>query len=185
MTTRRRGRARVAAGVLVTAIGLVALAVGLVAQWSSASSPVWARLVDGSMGFMVSPDRAGPLAYMNLQIDPRPPDDQPRFVYVPGAGVVSWTPGPPTRVGMAGGFVYALHEHGLDRVALVRAPAWVVWGPGGALFLMGFAAAFVRGRRVRRGACVSCGYDLRGLREGASCPECGVERTSPAGAGEG
>lgn len=180
MTRKRRGRARVIVGLLVAALGVAMLALGLVAQWSSGASPVWARLVDGSLGFMATPDRAGPLSYMNLQIDPRPPDDQPRFVYVPGAGAMLWTQGAPTRLGMAGGFVYALREHGLDRVLLVRAPAWVVWSPGGALCAMGLGGLFVRGRRVRRGACASCGYDLRGLREGAACPECGGERTTPA-----
>ncbi|MBX3352059.1 MAG: hypothetical protein KF684_03940 [Phycisphaeraceae bacterium] len=180
MTRKRRGRARVVASVALAVVGAAALALGLIAQWSSAPTPVWARLVDGSMSFLARPDRAGPLAYMNLQIDPRPPDDQPRFVYVPGAGVVTWTPGGPTRVGMGSGAVYALREHGLDKVLLLRAPAWVVWGSGGALFVVGGAGLLARGRRVRRGACVSCGYDLSGLRDGASCPECGGERTTPA-----
>lgn len=161
-------------------LGAGLLALGLIAQWSSAPTPPWARLVDGSMSFLAMPDRAGPLAYMNLQIDPRPPDDQPRFVYVPGAGVVSWTDGPPTRVGLGSGALYGLREHGLDKVLIVRAPAWLAWGAGAAVFVLAGAGLLVRGRRVRRGACVSCGYDLRGLREGAACPECGPERTAPA-----
>ena len=177
MTRKRRGRARVVVGLFVAALGAAMLALGLVAQWSSGASPVWARLVDGSLGFMATPDRAGPLAYMNLQIDPRPPDDQPRFVYVPGAGVVSWTAGPPTRVGLAGGFVYALREHGLDRVLLVRAPAWVVWAPA-ARCAMGLGGLF-----VRVGACAGrarrAGMTCEGFAR-AACPECGGERTTPA-----
>jgi hypothetical protein len=40
---------------------------------------------------------------------------------------------------------------------------------------------FVRARRKRRGACAGCGYDLKGLADGAACPECGrAERGAKA-----
>jgi hypothetical protein len=46
---------------------------------------------------------------------------------------------------------------------------WAVWfGPG----------VVRRRRRRRRGLCVRCGYDLKGLSDGA-CPECGAERPAP------
>jgi hypothetical protein len=42
-----------------------------------------------------------------------------------------------------------------------------------------WAAGWVRGMlkrrsRRRRGRCIACGYDLRGI-EGAKCPECGMD----------
>jgi hypothetical protein len=42
----------------------------------------------------------------------------------------------------------------------------------GAKGLMQMRDLIRRGRRRRRGLCVSCGYDLRGSMNGA-CPECG------------
>jgi hypothetical protein len=51
-----------------------------------------------------------------------------------------------------------------------------------ALFGAGWFALLIapsvvrRAIRRRRGACVGCGYDLRGTPAGAACPECGVAR---------
>lgn len=68
------------------------------------------------------------------------------------------------------------------RVALPLRPAWpglvansIVFG-GLAWFICG-GWCVVRGwRRRKRGACARCAYDLRGLAQGARCPECGLTR---------
>jgi hypothetical protein len=39
--------------------------------------------------------------------------------------------------------------------------------------LLATPGAIKRWRRKRRGACLACGYDLRGLGDAAACPECG------------
>lgn len=64
----------------------------------------------------------------------------------------------------------------------VRLPYLPVW-PGFAVdsaiaaalwwMLLTAPGAIKRWRRRRRGLCIACGYDLRGLAEGAACPECG------------
>lgn len=82
-----------------------------------------------------------------------------------------------------------------DRVGLMDAPEWVdkysyvrqplptrVWWPGmvtdvavfgGPVLVLLCGPRMVRGWvRRRRGACVGCGYDLRGVR--GICPECGA-----------
>ena len=68
-----------------------------------------------------------------------------------------------------------------------------IWG-GVVLNTVFFAAAgFVlwRGprivrwvRRRRAGTCISCGYDLRGLGDGAVCPECGKPNAAVSAAAE-
>jgi len=40
--------------------------------------------------------------------------------------------------------------------------------------VVAFPMVLVRGRRRRRGACTSCGYDVRYTPAGKPCPECGV-----------
>lgn len=36
-----------------------------------------------------------------------------------------------------------------------------------------------RRRRLKRGACPTCGYDLKGLATGTLCPECGEQQDAP------
>lgn len=71
--------------------------------------------------------------------------------------------------------IVAQTGRGRGSIVLVHA-AWV-WGPG--VGLLGACAGVVILRRRSRGgpnSCAACGYDLRGLREGAACPECGAAR---------
>jgi hypothetical protein len=55
----------------------------------------------------------------------------------------------------------------------VGVPLWVPTVP----LLLATGAAWrldaLARRRARAGCCAKCGYDLRGLRDGAVCPECG------------
>ena len=54
--------------------------------------------------------------------------------------------------------------------------AAILW----ALFAM--PAALRRKRRIKRGLCVKCGYDLRGSSAASACPECGTPLLPAAGA---
>lgn len=79
------------------------------------------------------------------------------------------------------GFLAA--RHGPDAFGLtgqwanvVAAPHWVVL-PVGAWPVVGWVVRRVRWVRWRRrGWCLTCGYDLRGI-EGERCPECGEEKS--------
>ncbi len=61
-----------------------------------------------------------------------------------------------------------------------------LWLPTASLLLATAAAwrldAIAR-RRARAGCCAKCGYDLRGLRDGVVCPECGAAAASAPRAG--
>lgn len=50
------------------------------------------------------------------------------------------------------------------------------WAIMAGMAAAGSASALLLSRRVRSGACLSCGYDLRGLTEASRgrCPECGI-----------
>jgi hypothetical protein len=107
------------------------------------------------------------------------------FLTLTGRAV--WVPGPAPGPGLwrmqgvtlrprpAGASVGVLTEY-----PYCRTPRW----PGFAASTLAYAAVLMalaqgaraaRGaRRRRRGLCVRCAYDLRGLPGGAPCPECGV-----------
>ena len=59
-------------------------------------------------------------------------------------------------------------------------PLWMPLAASGGLTLA-FGAPSIFRRRKRPGHCPACGYDLRGLPAGASCPECGGNRLAPRG----
>lgn len=77
-----------------------------------------------------------------------------------------------------------------DWVILPIAPVWPGFAANTAVY--GALAWFpwfvcVKARRVlrkRRGLCAGCGYDLRGLGDGAVCPECGKSRSAMSTAAE-
>ncbi len=52
--------------------------------------------------------------------------------------------------------------------------AWGLWLGGWQLPL-----AIRRRRRRRKGLCVRCGYDRKGIGDGVVCPECGAKATRP------
>ena len=65
--------------------------------------------------------------------------------------------------------VYAIVPHWAIAVPLVLWSLWRLFGP-----------AAERQRRLKRGQCVNCGYDLRASAD--KCPECGAEIAEVAGA---
>jgi hypothetical protein len=87
---------------------------------------------------------------------------------------------------IAGRWGFLLVRHGPDAWGLsgrwatvVAGPHWVLL-PLGAWPVAGWAVRRGRWWRWRRrGQCLACGYDLRGI-EGGRCPECGEERPTTA-----
>lgn len=120
--------------------------------------------------------RTWPPGYATGKIEWQPPDVvmhsvKPDGSIVPSPFVVSLvSPSRPARIQIA-----ATVAPGRVTLVMIH-PAWL-WGPGVAA-LMGCAGLVIARRRSRVGpnSCASCGYDLRGLREGAACPECGAAR---------
>ena len=60
----------------------------------------------------------------------------------------------------------------------------VVFGGAWWLLLAGVGKA-LRSRRIRRGECLSCGYDMRGIGKETRCPECGAGREGNGSSREG
>jgi hypothetical protein len=72
-----------------------------------------------------------------------------------------------------------------DRVQTIARTVYVpLWVPVAAGFLFAetcWAVVAIRRRRRRRtDRCIACGYDRRGLAQGAPCPECGALTPSTA-----
>jgi hypothetical protein len=65
------------------------------------------------------------------------------------------------------------------RSTAVYVPHWAVAVVFGVLPVAGLVRVWRRRRRLRRGLCVSCGYDLRG--NSGRCPECGASPSHRAG----
>lgn len=85
---------------------------------------------------------------------------------------------PDTREWHVAGFAWRSSADAGHWVATV--PCWFVALGTGALPAVRLGATRFRGSRALRGACPSCGYDLRATPD--RCPECGVPARPPAGA---
>jgi hypothetical protein len=160
---------------MVAACALIG--VGLFAQFRSAKAPSWARFVDGSMSWAVTPNRWGPSRFVSFALTARSGDGAPRYAMLEGAGAHEWPHGAAFSIALMRGGVFVYVERPANRGLVARAPAWVVWGSGVALMtipLMGYAR---RRRAIRRGLCAHCRYDLTGIAQGKPCPECGFVRS--------
>ena len=79
---------------------------------------------------------------------------------------VTWVPNYRAAVNSAGRVWYRI----------VWVPLWLPW------LLAAIATGWLwRGPRSKPGRCAACGYDLTGLGDGASCPECGHSATFGSG----
>ena len=73
--------------------------------------------------------------------------------------------------GFSAGFGASLWDAPSGHFAFASAPAWLVF-PLTIIFPLRWSSRqFTRQRRVRRGQCLNCGYDLRASTD--RCPECG------------
>jgi len=158
--------------VLVVAAALAGL--GVVAQFRAAKAPAWARFVDGSMAWAVKPERRGPVRYVAFALTPRTSDGSARYAMLEAGGAHEWRAEAPFSAALTRGGVFAYIERPAGRPLVVRAPAWALWGVGVGLMAVPLAGLARRRWAIRKGRCVACGYDRRGIASGAPCPECGA-----------
>lgn len=109
-----------------------------------------------------------------------------------GSAVLGWS----MRIGprQNPGFQVSLHPYGFGGVdftwlplvktnstgSLLLLPLWIVLAAGLVAIFPLWWRDHLRVRFGRGGRCPLCGYDRRGLLEGAECPECGTTPTLPA-----
>lgn len=160
---------------MVVACALIG--VGLFAQFRAAKAPSWARFVDGSMSWAVTPDRWGPSRFVSFALTARSGYGAPRYAMLERAGAHEWRHDAAFSIAFARGGVFVFVERPADRGLVVRAPAWAVWWSGVALMLVPLAGFALRRRAIRRGLCAQCRYDLKGIAQDRPCPECGFVRT--------
>jgi len=64
--------------------------------------------------------------------------------------------------------------HGTPRARSASIPIWQALLAVGLVAMIGWRMDAIAVRRVRKGLCCGCGYDLAGIAKGAKCPECGA-----------
>lgn len=170
-------RARLSVAWLLLVVACAFIGVGLFAQFRSAKAPSWARFVDGSMSWAVTPDRWGPLRFVSFALTARMGDGAVRYATLQG-GAHEWRHDAGFSIALTRGGVFVYVERPVDRGQVARAPAWVVWGSGAALMTIPLLGYALRRRAVRRGLCAECGYDLCGIAQDKPCPECGLVRST-------
>ena len=157
------------------------IGVGLFAQFRSTKAPSWARFVDGSMSWAVTPERWGPLKFASFALTARMGDGAARYAMLDGAGAHEWRHDARFSIALTRGGVFVFVERPTDRGLVVRAPAWWLWGSGAALMTIPLIGCGLRRRAIRRGLCAQCRYDLTGIAQDTPCPECGFVRTTAVG----
>jgi hypothetical protein len=156
------------------------LGVGAAAQFRKAPAPAWARFVDGSMAWAITPERVGPARYVRFTLTPAGGDGSPRYAMIENGGAHQWKTDGRFAASLGRGRVMVFTERSAGRGMVASVPAWAAWGPGLALCALPALSWVARRRALRGGLCATCGYDLRGTADGMPCPECGSARSDSA-----
>ena len=96
----------------------------------------------------------------------------------PPAGPIGWTVLHP-----AYSWSYYSAQYGLRDYRFV--PVWFALAPAALVTLWAWWKEMIARRGRWSVECWKCGYDIRGLRGGSPCPECGQMGASVKGGGEG